>query len=95
MYWDMLTYLYNMNGSTFKEKTREIFSYEQQKRVKNSVKFDMDTPISLWTFEQWLGIFNCYKQFVPDNKKQQVKGAFKKYEISQDKLDKIHRSRNY
>lgn len=95
MYWDMLTYLYNMNGSTFKEKTREIFSYEQQKRVKNSVKFDMDTPISLWTFEQWLGIFNCYKQFVPDNKKQQVKGAFKKYEISQDKLVKIHRSRNY
>ncbi|MDD3821557.1 MAG: rRNA adenine N(6)-methyltransferase family protein [Bacilli bacterium] len=95
MYWDMLVYLYNHKGSTFKEKTKDIFSYQQQKRVANAIKLDMVSPISLWTFEQWMGIFNCYKQFVPSHKQQQVNGAFKKQDISQKKLNKVHRSRNY
>lgn len=94
-YFDLLAYLFNTSGTSFKEKTKRIFTYEQQKRLKKIIKIDMNTPITKWHLNQFLGIFNCYKEYVNDDKKKLVKDSYIKLKKEQCNLDKIHRTRNY
>lgn len=95
VYFDLLAYLFTTSGITFKEKTRSIFTYEQQKRLKKIIKIDMNTPISNWNFNQFLGIFNCFNEYVNDDKKKLVKNSYSKFKKEQCNLDKIHRTREY
>ncbi len=92
-YWDFLSYLYMLPVGGFKEKTKKFFSYEQQKRLKKSLKISEDSNISEWTFFQWMGLFNCYRDMVSSDKKLIVHGSYQKMMIKQSKLDKIHRNR--
>ena len=93
MYLDMLSYIFNENGSTFKEKSKNIFTYEQLKRLSKPIKLDINTKISSITYTEWISIFNCYRQFVQEDKKSLIKGSFKRQEENQKKLEKIHRTR--
>jgi len=92
-YWDFLSYVYSASGLTFKEKTKKIFSYEQQKRIRKNLNLNEETFISDWTYEQWLKLFNVYNQMVSIEKKQLVKGAYNKLLNEQSKLQKMHRNR--
>ena len=93
MYLDMLSYIFNENGATFKEKAKSIFTYEQLKRLSKSIKLDLTAKVSSITYEQWIGIFNCYKQFVPEDKKSHINNSFNKHHKEQNKLEKIYRTR--
>jgi 23S rRNA (adenine-N6)-dimethyltransferase len=63
--------------STWKHSLKSIFkpvfSYEQWKRLSKELCFPLDTIPSGLTFEQWLGLFECFKQRVPRNKQAYVK----------------------
>ncbi len=93
MYFDMLSYIFNENGSAFKEKTKNVFTYKQLKRLSKPIKLDVNTNITSITYNQWLEIFNSYKQFVQDDKKQKIKGSYIKHNKEQKKLEKIIRTR--
>lgn len=93
MYLDMLAYIFNENGSTFKEKSKDIFTYEQLKRLSKPIKLDISTKVSSIVYEQWIYIFNCYRQFVQEDKKSLIKGSFKRQEEKQKKLEKVYRTR--
>ncbi|HDZ7284870.1 TPA: hypothetical protein RUM05_004669 [Escherichia coli] len=92
-FWDFLSYVYAAPGKFFKEKTKKVFSYEQQKRLRKSINLDEDVTFSEWTYLQWVEIFNTYKQFVSDDKKKFVIGSYAKLLLEQSKLNRMHRNR--
>jgi 23S rRNA (adenine-N6)-dimethyltransferase len=52
---------------------KPVFSYEQWKHLSRDLQFPLDVIPSQLTFEQWLGLFECFKQRVPRNKQVYVK----------------------
>lgn len=92
-YWDFISSVFADSGKSFKEKTKHIFSYEQQKRLKKHLKINDEDSISTWSYRQWLGMFDCYIKLVDKEKKQKVNGAYNRYQKNQLKLTKIHRTR--
>ena len=47
---------------------KPIFTYQQWKRLSKDLHFPLEAIPSKLTFEQWLGLFECFKERVPDNK---------------------------
>lgn len=92
-FWDFLSYIYMAPGNLFKEKTKNIFSYEQYKRIKKICEINDTDYISKWHYGQWLKMFEAYIKFVPENKKTLVKNSYQKFLMQQSKLEKIHRNR--
>lgn len=93
-YSDFLNFVYTAPGRTFKEKTKAIFTYEQQKRLHKATGIEYDAIISEITYPQWLEMFNCYQKYVSAEKKSVVKGKTKSTDRARSKLKKIHRNRN-
>jgi len=50
-----------------------IFTHQQWKRLSKDLHFPLDATPSELTFEQWLGLFDCFKQRVPSNKQAYIK----------------------
>jgi 16S rRNA A1518/A1519 N6-dimethyltransferase RsmA/KsgA/DIM1 with predicted DNA glycosylase/AP lyase activity len=47
---------------------KPIFTYQQWKHLSKDLNFPLNAIPSELTFEQWLGLFECFKQRVPGNK---------------------------
>ena len=52
---------------------KPVFTYPQWKHLSRDLHFPLDLIPSKLTFEQWLGLFECFKQRVPRNKQLYVK----------------------
>lgn len=92
-YWDFLSYIYTASGLNFKQKTKKIFSYEQQKRLKKIINLDEELHFSDWTHLQLVKMFEAYNQLVCKDKKKLVENSYQKLLIEHSKLEKIHRNR--
>lgn len=92
-YRDFLSYVFYGAGRTFKEKTKQVFSYEQQKRIRKASGIEFDSTISYWTYPQWIAMFNCYDKLVSKEKQALVNGAYSKMLQSQKSIKKEHRNR--
>jgi len=44
---------------------KPIFTYEQWKRLSKDLRFPLDVTPTELTFEQWMGLFDCFKHRVP------------------------------
>lgn len=55
---------------------KPIFTYEQWKRLSKDLHFPLDATPTELTFEQWLGLFDCFKLRVPGNKQACLKSRF-------------------
>lgn len=93
-YWDFLAFVYSAPGRFFKEKTKKVFSYEQQKRIRKQIDLHEEAFISEWTYKQWLAMFDVYSKMVSPEKKKLVIGAYSRLIAEQAKLDKLHRDRS-
>ena len=51
---------------------KPVFTYPQWKHLSRDLHFPLDVIPSKLTFEQWLGLFECFKQRVPGNKQAYV-----------------------
>lgn len=60
--------------TNLKVRFRLVFTYRQWKRLSKTLHFSLDVTPSELTFEQWLGLFDCFRQQVPDYKQMIVKG---------------------
>lgn len=92
-WWDFLSYIYSSAGQTFKQKTKNIFSYEQQKKLRKNLNINQKAIISEWTYQQWLGLFEVYQKMVAKEKKSLVKDAYQRLLTEQSKIEKLHRNR--
>jgi len=52
---------------------KPIFTYGQWKHLSKDLHFPLNAIPSRLTFEQWLGLFECFRQKVPSNKQAYVK----------------------
>jgi 23S rRNA (adenine-N6)-dimethyltransferase len=52
---------------------KPIFTYKQWRRVSKDLNFPLNAIPSKLTFEQWLGLFDCFKQRIPGNKQAYIK----------------------
>jgi len=52
---------------------KPIFTYQQWKRLSKDLHFPLDATPSELTLEQWLGLFDCFKNRVPSNKQAYIK----------------------
>ena len=80
-------------GESFSEKFKRLFSYEQQKRIKRNCSLG-DTSISSWSYEQWLALFEAYRQVVTIERKKLVVGSNNRLVKQQSNLQKVHRNRS-
>ena len=53
---------------------KPVFTYPQWKHLSRDLHFPLESTPSALTFEQWLGLFECFKQKVPRNKQACVRG---------------------
>ena len=93
-YKNFLSYVFSASGNSFKEKTKKLFSYEQQKRICKQIKISMDSSVTGITYEGWLNLYDVFSKFVSSEKKELVRGSEKALKTNQKKLQKIHRNRN-
>src|SRR5688572_7145096 len=52
---------------------KPIFTYQQWKHLSKDLNFPLNAIPSELTFEQWLGLFECFKQRVPKHKQACIK----------------------
>ena len=93
-YRDLLSFVFSESGATFKQKTKRIFTYEQQKRICKLIGASIDTNVTSLTYANWMTIFDSYLRYVGQEKKNLVLGASKKLIQEQSRLNKLHRNRN-
>ena len=93
-YKNFLSYVFSASGNSFMEKTRKLFSYEQQKRICKQIKISMDSSVTAIAYEGWLNLYDVFLKFVSSEKKEIIRGSEKHLKNSQKNLHKKHRNRN-
>ncbi|MEW6031050.1 MAG: 23S ribosomal RNA methyltransferase Erm [Chloroflexota bacterium] len=54
---------------------KPIFTYEQWKRLSHHFGFPLNAAPTQLTFDQWLGLFDCFKHRVPAEKQVYLEGG--------------------
>ncbi|MGB9706708.1 MAG: 23S ribosomal RNA methyltransferase Erm [Microgenomates group bacterium] len=91
---DFVIYGYNQWQPTVLDAFRKVFSPRQRSIIERELKIRNLKPSDL-TIEQWLKLFETFLSFVPQEKRDTVKGAEKRLESQQQRLRKWHRTRSY
>jgi|LGVF01.1.fsa_nt_gb 23S rRNA (adenine-N6)-dimethyltransferase len=55
-----------------KTNFKPIFTYKQWTYLSRDLQFPINATPSELSFEQWLGLFDCYKERVPSNKQEYI-----------------------
>lgn len=83
---DFVIYGFNQWKPNIFEIYKKIFSYDQFRKINHQLKINSLKPTQL-NYSQWLGLFDIYQKFVPENKKRLIAG-FEKYHLSHIKTQK-------
>jgi 23S rRNA (adenine-N6)-dimethyltransferase len=73
LYRHFIRYGFGRWKSNLKLIFEPIFTYHQWKRLSKHLHFPLDATPSKLTFEQWLGLFECFIQRVPSNKQAYIR----------------------
>ena len=73
LYRSFVRYGFGRWKSSLKLIFKPIFTYQQWKHLSKDLHFPLNVIPSKLTFEQWLGLFECFKQRVPKNKQACIK----------------------
>lgn len=92
LYKDFVIYGYNQWKPTIMDSYKNVFSPKQKLIVEKRIAVKGKKPSDL-SFEQWLDLFETFNFYVPNEKKEIIKGAEIKLEKQQSKLHKWHRTR--
>lgn len=75
---DFIIFGFNQWKPNIFEIYKNIFSYDQFKKINHQLKVNSLKPTQL-NIDQWLGLFSIYKKYVSDTKKRLIVGFEKKY----------------
>ncbi|MCI0554123.1 MAG: 23S ribosomal RNA methyltransferase Erm [Anaerolineae bacterium] len=73
LYRSFVRYGFSRWKNSLKLIFKPIFTYGQWKHVSKDLHFPVEATPTKLTFEQWLGLFECFKQRVPGDKQAYVK----------------------
>lgn len=65
LYRSFVRYGFGKWKSSLKLNFKPIFTYQQWKHLSKDLHFPLNAVPTRLTFEQWLGLFECFKQRVP------------------------------
>ena len=87
-----MLYGYNQWKPTILDSFKNVFSYNQIKIIKKNLKIEDKKPSDL-DVDTWVELFKTYQKYVPEEKKDLVKGAEKRLEGKQSEMEKKYRTR--
>lgn len=90
---DFVVYSFTAWRPTVSDTLREIFTAKQIRRAASEAGIDFDDTPSSLTCEQWLALFESFKQVTNDMAWQMIKGSEQRLQNQQERLQKIHRTR--
>ena len=91
-YRDFVIYGYNQWKPTVLEAFKNVFSYEQIKVIKRNLEIEGKKPSDL-DVEVWVKLFKTYQNYVPEEKKSEVRGSEEELEKKQSGMKKKYRTR--
>ena len=68
LYRSFVRYGFGTWKSSLKLSFKPIFTYQQWKHLSKDLHFSLNTTPTKLNFEQWLGLFECFRQRVPRSK---------------------------
>ena len=68
LYHSFVCYGFGTWKNSLKLIFKPVFTYQQWKHLSKNLHFPLNATPSDLTFEQWLGLFECFRQRVPSNK---------------------------
>lgn len=90
---DFVTHTFTNWQPTLEATLKNFFSRQQLKQIQRTLNIDLaGTPTSL-SLEQWLRLFECFKVAGNAGGKQMIVGSEKRLGQQQNRLQKIHRTR--
>lgn len=90
---DFVVYSFTAWRPTVSETLKEIFTAKQIRHAASETGIDFDDTPSSLTCEQWLALFEGFKQITNDLAWQTIKGSERRLQTQQERLQKIHRTR--
>ena len=94
-YRNFLSYIFLASGNTFKDKTKKLFTYEQQKRICKFLKIKLESTLTEISYDGWLYLYDVFLKFVSNEKKAIILNAEQAMKNNQNKIQKKHRNRNH
>ena len=94
-YRNFLSYIFLASGNTFKDKTKKLFTYEQQKRICKFLKIKLESTLTEISYDGWLYLYDVFLEFVSNEKKAIILNAEQDMKNNQNKIQKKHRNRNH
>ena len=94
-YRNFLSYIFLASGNTFKDKTKKLFTYEQQKRICKFLKIKLESTLTEISYDGWLYLYDVFLKFVSNEKKAIILNAEQDMKNNQNKIQKKHRNRNH
>ena len=92
---DFVVYGFTAWRPTLGSLLKGFFTGQQLKRIRKELGVDFEsTPTSL-TFEQWLNVFECFKNIGNKQAMHAIVGSEKRLIQQQQRLQKVHRTRLY
>jgi ribosomal RNA small subunit methyltransferase A len=73
LYRSFVRYGFGRRKNSLKLIFKPIFTYQQWKHLSKDLHFPLNAIPTKLTFEQWLGLFECFKQRVPKSKQACIK----------------------
>lgn len=73
LYRSFVRYGFGTWKSSLKLSFKPIFTYQQWKHLSKDLHFSLNTTPTKLTFEQWLGLFQSFRQRVPESKQACIK----------------------
>ena len=89
------SYIFLASGNTFKDKTKKLFTYEQQKRICKFLKIKLESTLTEISYDGWLYLYDVFLKFVSNEKKAIILNAEQAMKNNQNKIQKKHRNRNH
>lgn len=92
---DFVVYGFTTWRPTLGSILKGVFTGQQLKHIRKELGFDLEsTPTSL-TFEQWLNVFERFKNVGNKQAMHMIAGSEKRLTQQQKRLQKVHRTRLY
>ncbi len=91
-YKDFIAYSFMRNAENIKSCFKDVFSYEQIKRLGREHEFDMKANINQLFDTQWMSLFDFFFKSVVRQKQEIIDGSYAKLLKQQDSLEKRHRN---
>jgi len=92
-YRDLVVYGFTAWRQTLKDAFKDIFTAREIKRLDKDASIDLSVTPSSLPFEQWLELFEYFKQIKSGQALQVIAGSERRLRKQQEGLDKMHRTR--